>query len=63
MHRAIQLPTGPYPGWELGEPPPEGTDLKSVPDRLALFLVYRRYPTSAKAHSLQSCCVTVLETM
>ncbi|KAI0361455.1 hypothetical protein OH77DRAFT_1392094 [Trametes cingulata] len=42
MSRAVQLPTGPKPGWELDERNAESGDLKSVPESLVVLQSLRQ---------------------
>ncbi|KAI0756852.1 hypothetical protein C8Q80DRAFT_1130817 [Daedaleopsis nitida] len=42
MQRAVQLPTGPEPGWEFEEPRPDDAELNSVPDSLVVLQSLRQ---------------------
>lgn len=42
MQRAVDLPTGTNPGWELGEHRLDGEDLRTVPERCVFIVVGNR---------------------
>ncbi|EIW64249.1 uncharacterized protein TRAVEDRAFT_61929 [Trametes versicolor FP-101664 SS1] len=42
MHRAVELPTGPQPGWEISGPHAGETDLKSVSESLVVLQSLRQ---------------------